>query len=142
VRRRANMREFAAEQVSSRLGRLVFQLRRNGKSLDADTVHDLRVAIRRFNQSLRIFGALLPRREAKKIRKRMRRLLDSAADVRDRDIALEFLKKAGLSDNTALWSRLTHERKQAEDALAEAIRTYGNKKSYSKWRSALQLGAQ
>jgi len=114
-------------------------MHRGAKSLDADAVHDLRVTIRRFTQSLRVFASLLPQRQARKVRKRLRRLMTAAGQVRDRDIALGFLDKAGWPARSPIRARLARERKEQGQALAELLKRW-NKRNFSvKWRSSLQL---
>ena len=85
------------------IGKLAFEVLNTVRTADAETVHDLRVAIRRFNQSVAVFGSLLPKREVKRIRKRLRRVMESAGAIRDRDIALEFLAVGAL---VGLWGVL------------------------------------
>jgi len=136
------MLHYAAEQVSARLGRLVFQIHNGARPLDADAVHDLRVAIRRFSQAVRVFAALFPKQETKQIRKQLRRLRDVAGQVRDRDIALEFLAGAGVGPDGPLRARIAEERELAETSLAEELKRWSNSKFSSRWRSALRLDLQ
>lgn len=135
------IQRFAAEQIAARLGRLVFEFTRSAKSLDVEAVHDLRVSIRRFNQGLRTFGSLLPRREARKIRRQTRRLMRQAAEVRDRDIALAWLSRAGVSPRAQLWTRVQRGRQDAERGLAELLKQCHKKNFSSRWRSRLRLNA-
>ncbi|MGH9672159.1 MAG: CHAD domain-containing protein [Bryobacteraceae bacterium] len=130
---------FATEQVTSRLGRLVFEFKRCSKSLDADAVHDLRVAIRRFNQSLRTFRSLLPRGEVRDIRKATRQLMKMAGEIRDRDIALSWLKSAKVSPRSAMWTRLTAQRGVREKPLVDLLKQYRKRDFSSRWRSRLNL---
>lgn len=54
------MRKYATEHTSTLLRRLAYHMNRVGRSADSDSVHDLRVAIRRFTQSLRVFAPFFP----------------------------------------------------------------------------------
>ena len=130
---------FANEQTATRLGKLAFQVVTAAKSMDADAVHDLRVAIRRFNQSLTVFSSLFPKQESKKIRKRLDRIMEVAGEIRDRDIALEFLAEAGVKPQDPLWARIASERTLAERTLAEKVKRWNSANYSAKWRSALQL---
>lgn len=130
---------YANEQASARLGKLAFQVQAAAKSMDADAIHDLRVAIRRFNQSLTVFAALYPKREAKKIRKRLGRVMEVAGEIRDRDIALEFFAEAGVRLDDPLSARIAGERRLAEHALAEKVKRWNRANFSAKWRSVLQL---
>ena len=78
----ATMLEYANAQASSRLGALAFEVHRASQTPDADAIHDLRVNIRRFAQSLLVFRSLLPQKEARKVRKRLRRMMDLAGAIR------------------------------------------------------------
>ncbi len=133
------MRQYVDEQVRTRLGRLVFEVHRCAKSREVEAVHDLRVAIRRFNQSLRTFLSLLPRREAVRVRKRTRRLMRQSAEIRNRDIALQFLARGGFPQRSTLRSRLERERRQAETLLAEMLQRFTKKDYSARWRAALEL---
>ena len=135
----ADITHYANQQASARLGKLAFQVQAAAESMDADAVHDLRVAIRRFNQSLTVFASLYPKREAKKIRKRLRRVMEVAGEIRDRDIALEVLAEAGVKPEDPLSARIASERRLAEHALAEKVKRWNRANFSAKWRSALQL---
>ena len=88
------MREYAHEQTAILLRRLAMQINRAARSGDPDAVHDLRVAIRRLSRCLRVFAQFYPGQGWKKMRRRLKDLLDACGAVRDRDIALDLLSKA------------------------------------------------
>jgi CHAD domain-containing protein len=134
-----SMDKYASAQASRRLDRFAFELRRAAKSGDADSIHDLRVSIRRFSQCLRVFGQFFPAREAKKIRRRMRRILDLAAEVRNRDIAVELSEQAGVRPDSTLPLRLSQERKQTEQELVRMLKRWGRRELSAKWRGQLRL---
>ncbi len=133
------MDRFARDWAASRLGRFVFEVRRALKSADADSVHDLRVSIRRLSQCLRIFPEFFPAPETKRIRRRLRRIMKLAAEVRNRDIAVELLAKASLGSRSSLVARLAEDRKLGERALAAELRRLARRDFSSKWRARLQL---
>jgi CHAD domain-containing protein len=116
------MREFVREQTARLLARLKEQIQRASDNGDPDSIHDLRVAIRRFTQCLRIFKQFLPARETRKIRKRLKRIMDLAAEVRDRDVALELLAAAGPAGDPGMAAGLQRGREQAQLALLAEIR--------------------
>jgi CHAD domain-containing protein len=133
------MLPYANEQIATRLGNLTFQARRTANVRDAESIHDLRVAIRRFTQSIVVFSSLLPKQEVKRIRKRLRRMMDAAGEVRDRDIALEFLDEAGVAPNDPLRARIVSERAVAEHSLIEKSQRWSTSNLSGKWRAALRL---
>lgn len=139
MRIRASMRTFAAEQVGNLLARVVFELHRAARSQDEDAIHDLRVSIRRFSQALRSYDGLFPPKAVKKIRRRLRGLMKTAAAVRDRDVAIGLLEKAGLPESSPLIRQLVAERKAASRKLAEQLRRWSRHNFSVRWREDLHL---
>ena len=95
------MREYARERAALLLRRLAFQMHRAARLRDPESIHDLRVSIRRFQQCLAVFHQFFPRGQAKKIRKRLHQIMQVAGEIRNRDIALELFEKSGLPLNVA-----------------------------------------
>lgn len=58
-----------------------------------ESVHDMRVAIRRLRSALRDFLSLLKKRQLKNIRRNLKNLADALGAVRDADVAIIALKK-------------------------------------------------
>ena len=121
------MKKYALQQARRLLNRLHVQIGRAAEQGDPDAIHDLRVAIRRFNQCLRVFAQFFPTRKARKIRGRLKGIMDLAAEVRDRDIALELLDASGIR-NPQLVARLRRDRGRAGDSLLEEIRRVRGKR--------------
>ncbi len=128
---------FASEQVGGLLRRLAYQAGRTAKSPHADEVHDLRVAIRRFTQALATFDSCLSIQEAKKIKRRLKKTMQLAGDVRDYDIAIEMLSRFK-SAPAAILTSFGKRRKEAERDLTTALRHWVERRTYSKWRAALE----
>lgn len=133
------MDKYAAEQAAARLGRFAFELRKSAKSKDPDAIHDLRVSIRRFTQCLKVFRRFFPAKGAKKIRRQLRTIMDAAAEVRNRDIALDLCKEATMPRKSQLHQKLLEERKQAEKELAGTLKRMSKRELSKKWRSRLSL---
>ena len=131
--------QFAARQTSQLLTSLVFQVHQAAVRRDADSIHDLRVAIRRFVQALRVFSGLLPKHEARSIRKILKGIMQAAAETRDRDIALEMLREAGVPPDSLLFEALAGERKAAEARLLNAIALLDRRSYSAEWRRSLNL---
>ena len=128
---------FAAEQADRRLGRLAFQINQTVKSRDAEAVHDLRVAVRRFSQLLRVFKPCFRGKEVRKIRRELKQIMDLAGEVRNRDIALKLLSKSQRRDATGLRPKLENARRQGEHALVSFLRHWVDRKSSLKWRAVV-----
>ena len=105
-------REFARRETLARLERVLAEMEQISRSAGEDEVHDLRVAIRRFAQAVRIFEPLLPKR-SKRIVQRVRGLLTAAGSVRDLDVGIERLRKLGVPDEEPLLLSM-HETRRRE----------------------------
>ncbi len=130
-------RKFAREQAGRLLGRLAFQANHTIKSRDSVAVHDLRVAIRRFTRLLKIFQLCFDGKETRKLRRRLKKVLDLASDVGRYDTALKAIAKPRL-DRTGLRSKLQSRRKEATRDLTGVLRRWIERKSSMKWRAALE----
>lgn len=109
------MRQFVSAQLANRWTQVTAEVERSRAALGVDEVHDLRVALRRYNEALRLFEPWTGRRYAKALRERMRPLRQTAGEVRDLDVAADLLRKAE--------SAISLEARRAEAAakLAEAL---------------------
>jgi CHAD domain-containing protein len=132
------MRRHVRSQTSALLRRLAFQVG-HAAAGNAESVHDLRVAIRRLGRCLRVFSAFYPGRSWKTLRKQLRVLMKAAGAARDYDIAVDLLGQAGLAPGSAILKRLAVERLQAREALALEIRRWQAGGFSRKWRSRLEL---
>ena len=118
------LREYVRVQTRILLRRLASQVNRTARSGDADAIHDLRVAIRRLSRCLRVFAQFYPGRSWKQMRRRLADLMDACGSVRDRDIAIELLEKAGVPAASALVRQLDAERRAADEELRRELRRW------------------
>lgn len=132
------MQRYAREQTSTLLRRLSFRMNRAAKLRDADSIHDLRVAIRRFEQCLQIFHQFLSGGH-KKIRRRLRKIMELSGEIRNRDIASDLLKQAGLPARSALSTRLLRERREMQSKLLASFDRWRDRDLSRKWGSRLGL---
>ena len=133
------MQDYARLQTAILLRRFAFQVNRAARSGDAESIHDLRVAIRRLSRCLRVLSQFYPDPYWKRIRRQLADLMDTAAAVRDRDIALQLLAAARLPKRAAIVTRLQAERRQAAAGLLLEIRRWKSQDLSKKWRSRLEL---
>lgn len=133
------MRKFAHLQVESLLRRLAARVKQTAESADADSVHDLRVAIRRLSRALRSFGQFFPGKQWKRIRNELSHLMDAAAALRDNDVALELLEKAGVGERSRPAVALQSRRREAEARLREELQLWQARNFAHQWREALEL---
>jgi CHAD domain-containing protein len=131
-------RKFAGEHAQKVLGRLAFEINRVTKSRDPESVHDLRVSLRRFAQTLQLFRDFFPGKKTHKIGLRVKKIMRAADELRDFDTTLRLLAKAHRSGSSALRSKLQARRKESERLLAGQLKRWTDRKSSVKWRTALQ----
>ena len=136
------MKKYARTQTVDRLKRLDAALRLAARRpKDDETVHDLRVAIRRFVQCLKVFQQFFDPRAARKIRRRLRKLMDRCAAVRNCDIALELLGAAGIEDAT-LTASIATSRATAEQTLAASLKRWRRRSIRKTWPERLEAPAR
>jgi len=131
-------RKFAGEHAQKLLGRLAFEINRVTKSRDPESVHDLRVALRRFAQTLQLLGDVFSGKKMHKIGLRVKKIMRAADELRDFDTTLRLLAKAHRSGSSAPRSKLQARRKESERLLAALLKRWTERKSSVKWRTALQ----
>jgi CHAD domain-containing protein len=132
---------FAAEQARRRLERLAFQVNSTTRTPNPEAVHELRVVIRRFLQSLTVFKTCFPRKNVKRIRKELKHMLKAAGLVRDHDVAVKILSQIPFRGADALIERFRTGRKLGEKGLVVSLKRWAAEKSLSKWCNGLELGA-
>jgi CHAD domain-containing protein len=130
------IRDYAIEQMNHLLTRLAFQVHRAAKKPGPDEIHDLRVSIRRFSQGLAIFRDFFPPWEVKKVKKRLKRMMQLTSQIRDRDITLEFLAEVKHTTNR---KRFERERLSYQSEFSQMVRRWSARDFSSKWRTGLSL---
>jgi CHAD domain-containing protein len=133
------MKQFAHSQVSTLLRRLAAQVKRTADTADADSVHDLRVAIRRLSRALRSFAQFFPGKQWRRIRAKLSNLMAAAAAVRDSDVALELIEEAGAAQRARVALTLQARRREAEAGLREELQSWQGRGFAREWREALEL---
>jgi len=131
------MNDYVVEQMNRLLTTLAFQIHRAAKKPGADEIHDLRVSIRRFTQGLLLFAEFFPKWEIKKIKRMLKRMMQLTSEIRNRDIALEYLAGLNASPHQR---RLQRERMQYQRRFAEMVRRWSSRDFSAKWRNRLSLG--
>ena len=101
-------------------------------------MHDLRVSIRRFTQTLGVFKSCFPGKETRKIRRRTKKLMTLAGTLRNFDIALKLLSKSRTEEAASLRPKLESQRKESGRVLIGALKRRIERKSSLKWRTALE----
>jgi CHAD domain-containing protein len=131
--------KFASTQALRLLGKLAFQVRHAAKHPNEEAIHDLRVSIRRFSECLREFHKFFPRRKTKGILNKLGKVMDLAAEMRNRDIAIELIRKEADLAESAILANLRHEREQAKRELTRTLVQWRRHDFSRKWRPWLAL---
>jgi CHAD domain-containing protein len=134
-----NMREYVRLRTGILLGSLASQVNRAARTGDAEDIHDLRVAVRRLSRCLRVFAPFYPARSWKPMRRRLSGLMDACGSVRDRDIAIGLLEKAGVPAASPLVRQLDQERRAADEELRRELRRWKARGFRRQWQMRLEL---
>lgn len=114
--------KYAVKETKLRLKRFSKNLRRAAKhSEDPEAIHDLRVSIRRVVQAFKTFGELLDPTPVKHLRRRLHKLMDLCAAVRNCDVGLLLLDQIGITTGASV-SRLKKTRGEAGEKLRRRLR--------------------
>jgi CHAD domain-containing protein len=92
-------------------------MRRAIKHPDEETIHVLRVSIRRLSYCLREFRQFFLPRKTKKILKRLDKMMELAGEIRNRDVAIRLIG----SQDPDLAANLRREREWAKRKLTRAL---------------------
>jgi CHAD domain-containing protein len=108
------------------------------KPSDPDSIHHVRVAIRRLSQCLRQFSNCFDLEDAAKLQRRARRLLKRCGAVRDCDIALQLLTASKVRD-AALKKSIEEQRAVALHELTTHIEKLKTKRAWKDWPQRLTI---
>ena len=134
----APMKKVVRSQTAERLKKLESELRHVAhKPKDADAIHDLRVSIRRLSRALQVFEAWFERAQVKRIRGRLRKLMEHCAAVRNCDVAIEVLREAR-GQSPELIAGLEKERRRTREVLAHKLASWHRRDRVHEWRKHLR----
>src|SRR5882757_9680946 len=119
----------AAEQLKHLTGTLL-AARENPKW---HNVHDLRVAIRRFSQALRIFKSSFSKKDVKRARAALKKTMTLAGEARNFDIAAKVLRGMESAEAAAMVEKLRPARKNARKRLEKRIAKLEEKGEVTQW---------
>ena len=133
--KRETIRAFGLRCAGSMLDQAVYQMAHVIRVHDEEAVHKMRVSIRRLQQALRLFRDFVDERQSRRLRKRLRRVLKAAAEVRNRDIGAKLLAKTGAP--AELVGRFDSDRKSQMQELLRLLRS--GRRDHGRWRTRLGL---
>ena len=138
----AEVRRFAARQAEERLGRLTAEISHVVQSHDADAVHDLRTSIRRLAQTLDMFEPFFRNGHPLRIRRKLKRIMVLAGEVRNCDVALKLLTESGKAGGADAAARLRSRRRECLHELIAVLKNWQMKNSPARWNAELEVAAK
>jgi CHAD domain-containing protein len=129
------MEAFAIRSTQELIDAAVFAIHDAQRLHEADAVHRMRVSIRRLQQAMRLFRQYLKRSGVKRVRRKLKRVMAAAGELRNYDIAVELVEKIGKQKA----SDLTTARLASKRALQSTLRQTTEKDLGQKWRTELGL---
>ncbi|SRR5579871_801881 len=131
-------REYALERARLLLERLEREMHRVAELRSADSIHDLRVSIRRFQQCLAVFAQFFPHGHTKKIRRRLRQVMELAGNIRNRDIAEKLYRESG-GRSTVLPVRWREEAREFHVEMRRLLLRLERRDLVRRWGCRLEL---
>jgi triphosphatase len=131
-------RHFAVDQAHRQLRHLALKINRAIKSCNADAVHEVRVAIRRFTQAIAVCRTCFRETDMPKNRRRLKKIMSEAGEVRDIDVALKFIARFRVPHAVHLRSKLQSLREESARLLVAELRKWTDRRMSFKWRAALK----
>jgi CHAD domain-containing protein len=95
------------------------------------SIHDLRVAIRRFKQILRVYEAYFD--HTRKMRRSLSGLMDLCGAARNCDVALDVLNAGGAPAGRVLRQALKKRRSEATSELAATLEDWTSRSHMNRW---------
>ncbi|MSV32202.1 MAG: CHAD domain-containing protein [Bryobacterales bacterium] len=117
------------KSVASLIDALEAQMQKVAELPGVDAVHDLRVSVRRAAEGLRIFTP-----EARKLRNEIRAIREHAANVRDRDVTRQLLRRHRLPATDPACVYLQGQRDLAASQLRQFLALQLGDDRPARWR--------
>lgn len=132
-------RRFALEQVRRLLRDLTVQIGRTNKSCSAESVHQLRIAVRRFVRTIAVCRTFFRGKDIRKGRRRLQKIMVEAGAVRDCDVALRFAAKWRTPETAQFEAKLQSRRDESAQALVAELKRWRDRQASIHWRAALEV---
>ena len=129
-----DMREYALTKTAELFDTFAKNLAKAAKSADEDAVHKMRVSIRRLQQAIRLFKQYLDSEGIASLKVELRGIMKLAGEVRNRDIAMRLVSKAGgdVADFEA-------ERIELNEQLLALLRRHAEAEAPGDWRKRIGI---
>ena len=120
--------QFVTRQTRRLSRQLALQINRALQSCDARAVHQVRVAIRRFSQGVAVCKPCFPAKDLRKCRRRLKKIMSAAGEVRNCDVADKFLDRWRMPHPDRLRSKLTSRREDSARVLVAELKRWTDRK--------------
>jgi CHAD domain-containing protein len=120
--------QLAIRQTRRLSRQLTLHINRALKSCDARAVHQARVAIRRFNQGVAVYKPCFPAKDLRKCRRRLKKIMSAAGEVRNCDVADKFLDRWSVPHLDRLRSKLATRREDSARVLVAELKRWTERK--------------
>ena len=117
------MRQYAVHKILALMDDVISAMKHAVEAPDEEAVHKARVAIRRFQQAMRLFREYLKPRGVERIKGRLHAIMQVAGELRNRDIAIALTKDPGA--NTIVLADQRAELDKQFTTLDSASHLYG-----------------
>ena len=134
---------YRAGIIETLLRDMAFSISQTLEKPDEANVHDLRRLVLRLRHAVRVFGPLLPSRQARKVRRRLQALQDLLGQVRVCDVALATIQQPEIASASSkletkkVAAAVTAARRREMRPLRAGLRKLQQSEAVGRWRARL-----
>jgi CHAD domain-containing protein len=114
------------------------QVGRAIRTCDADAVHDVRVAIRRFTRAIAVCQPYVRAADMSKNRRRLKKIMTIAGEVRDCDVALKLIAKLRIPQTRMFRLRVQRRRRLSALELTRELKKWRDRRKSIQWGASLR----
>lgn len=132
------MKRWVHRKIGGLLDVISGNINRAALTPEEEEIHDLRVSIRRTRECLRVFEEFFPQPEVKRVRSAMGGLMRTAAEIRNRDIALRLLEDSG-AHGARLRTALERQRLSWQQHMRQQLERAHAGDAARQWKASLGI---
>src|SRR5713226_6785 len=130
---------YAREQASTLLRRMAFCAHQAAQDRNTHSIRNLHGAIVHFSECLRVFRRFYPRVQARKVRRRLQKMMELSHEVFSCESALVVIESTGARVSSTALMRISRQRNRASQELLRGISRWQRRNVSRKWRTKLGL---
>lgn len=127
------MREFGISETHTLLESAAKGIRKAADNPDEEAVHKMRVGIRRFQQSVRLFGQFFRPKGLRQVKSDLKSVMTPAGELRNCDIAIRLVGPKSSASRV-----LATRRQEAQNALTTVLHELGSEDLVARWKGELE----